>query len=132
MSKSQIKRLLLTATYEQLVEHFYYLEVRLQDAHEETGRFRAALEFYADKYSYLLEPDADVARRLIAEDCSLVPGYSSHCGGKKAREALSYTSPGIKDPQPDVSIPQRVQTAVTEADEKYGDMLNHLAEGEKK
>lgn len=47
-----------------------------------------ALQFYADKHSWLLNPMADVARDIIGEDCDNVQGYARHCGGRVAREAL--------------------------------------------
>ena len=59
-------------------------------------RLREALEFYADKWKWLLGPSLDSARTIEAEDCSFVAGYAAFTGGKRAREALSATASSAK------------------------------------
>jgi serine/threonine-protein kinase RIO1 len=63
-------------------------EATIAKLEAERNLAKEALVFYADKKSWLREPAADVARSIIAEDCSDVPSYSAYTGGAKARVVL--------------------------------------------
>ena len=55
----------------------------------ENAKLREALEFYADPFSWHLNPEFSFARIIHPDDADEVKEYAKRCGGKKAREALN-------------------------------------------